>query len=465
MKNISIRTVKKEILADTHTPLAIYLLFRDKFQGSAILETSGTDKQSKGVSVICFDKIASFSVSCGNVNETFLNTKKSYQSKNIQVELNNFLLKLKPINTESYNKRDLNGIYGFMGFDAVRYIDTFNIREPSESSIPDILYSLYRFVLTYENSSNKLEITENCPNDEPSIMNLITSGLNKVVTYHSFFSTIGEIKSSMSDEDYLNLVDTAKKHCQRGDVFQLVLSKSYNIRYSGDEFNVYRQLRSLNPSPYMFYFDFEEFSLFGSSPESLLSIVGDQAFVNPIAGTRKRTGIQAQDQIMANELREDPKENSEHVMLVDLARNDLSKSSGDVSVDSYAEIHYYSHVMHLVSEVRGKLPPEKNRIEVLTDVFPAGTLSGAPKHKAIELIDKYEIQKRSYYGGCIGYIGFNNDLNHAILIRSFMAKNNSISFQAGAGIVQKSIAKHELLEIKNKLGALNQAIENANNHN
>ena len=255
------------------------------------------------------------------------------------------------------------------------------------------------------------------------------------------------------------MLTRGKEHCFRGDVFQIVLSRQFSQKYKGDEFQLYRALRSVNPSPYLFYFDYGDYRIFGSSPEAELRIKKGRAIINPIAGTFRRTGNDEQDRILAEKLCADPKENAEHVMLVDLARNDLSRNADDVRVDNYREVQYFSHVIHLVSEVSGKLPGDSNMISVLGDSFPAGTLSGAPKHRAMQLIDRYENQRRSYYGGTIGFIGFDNSLNHAIMIRSFLAKSNTLFYQAGAGIVAGSVEENELQEVNNKLAALKKAIE------
>jgi anthranilate synthase component 1 len=275
------------------------------------------------------------------------------------------------------------------------------------------------------------------------------------------FETVGEESSNCTDEYFKNNVAKAKQHCKRGDVFQLVLSRQFQQKYSGDEFNVYRALRSINPSPYLFYFDYGSFKIFGSSPEAQIVIKDDKAIIYPIAGTFKRTGNDQADAELAQKLSDDEKETSEHVMLVDLARNDLSRNGSDVEVETFKEVQYFSHVIHLVSKVVGNLEEGTNTIQMVADTFPAGTLSGAPKHKAMELIDKYENTKRAYYGGAIGFLGFNGEFNHAIMIRSFLSKNNTLYYQAGAGVVAKSKEENELQEVNNKLAALRTAIKQA----
>jgi len=218
-------------------------------------------------------------------------------------------------------------------------------------------------------------------------------------------------------------------------------------------------LRSINPSPYLFFFDYGDFKIFGSSPEAQLIVKDGKAEIHPIAGTYKRTGNDEQDAELAKQLAQDDKENSEHVMLVDLARNDLSRNGNLVNVETYREVQYFSHVIHLVSKVTGMKKADISTLKIVADTFPAGTLSGAPKHMAMQLIEKYEKTSRGYYGGAIGFMDFNGNFNHAIMIRTFLSKNHELHFQAGAGLVAASNADDELQETYNKLGALNKALE------
>ena len=308
-------------------------------------------------------------------------------------------------------------------------------------------------------------LIENLMEGETKEIGQIESLLRNLTFSPTQFDTVGEEVSNITNEEYKYMVSKGKEHCFRGDVFQIVLSRQFSQPFKGDEFNVYRALRSVNPSPYLFFFDYGTYRIFGSSPEAELRIKKGRAIINPIAGTFKRTGNDEEDRLAAERLCADPKENAEHVMLVDLARNDLSRNASDVTVDSYRQVQYFSHVIHLVSEVSGKLPKDTNMITVLGDSFPAGTLSGAPKHMAMTLIDRYENQRRSFYGGCIGYLGFDNTLNHAIMIRSFLSKGNTLYYQAGAGIVADSQEESELQEVNNKLGALKKALEIAKDIN
>jgi len=312
--------------------------------------------------------------------------------------------------------------------------------------------------IVFNHHKDELFIIRNSSNGNENDFEKIEA-LLKNNDFPSFkFNTESKEKSTTSDEEYKELVTKAKNHCKRGDVFQLVLSKQFSQTFKGDEFNVYRALRSINPSPYLFYFDYGNFKIFGSSPEAQLIINDNKAQIHPIAGTYLRTGNDELDREAAIKLTKDPKENSEHVMLVDLARNDLSRSTKKVRVDTFKEIQYFSHVIHLVSKVEGEIKDQHKSIQVFADTFPAGTLSGAPKYKAMELIDKYEKNNRGFYGGAIGFIKLNGDINHAILIRSFMSINNTLMYQAGAGIVIDSDEETELQEVKNKSEALRKAI-------
>ena len=285
--------------------------------------------------------------------------------------------------------------------------------------------------------------------------------MDKVHPYD--FRAVGEVISPLTDEEHKANIRRGIAHCKRGDVFQIVLSRRFIQQYEGDDFKLYRALRSINPSPYLFYFDFGGFRIFGSSPETHCRIEGRRAYIDPIAGTTRRTGDAEADSKAAELLRKDPKENAEHVMLVDLARNDLSRNCHGVKVDFYKDMQYYSHVIHLVSRVSGELDEHADPILAFFDTFPAGTLSGAPKVRAMQLISEYEPHNRGAYGGCIGFIGFNGNLNQAITIRTFVSRNGELWFQAGGGIVAKSNEEYELQEVNNKLGALRKAIIMATN--
>jgi anthranilate synthase component 1 len=369
--------------------------------------------------------------------------------------------------TSSFVQSDLpgdipvNGLFGYLSYDAVEYFEKIELRHKTGCSykIPDVRYHLYKYIIAINHYQNTLQIIENQINEETGELDRIESLLNsRNVAIYSFKTTGGEDRN-ISDEQYKAMVSKGREHCFLGDVFQVVLSRQFSQNFTGDEFNVYRALRSVNPSPYLFYFDYGNYKIFGSSPEAHLKIKKGKAFINPIAGTFRRTGDDENDKLLAQELSTDVKENAEHVMLVDLARNDLSRHSTNVKVESYREVQFYSHVIHLVSAVSGELKKGTTMADMISATFPAGTLSGAPKYMAMKIIDKYENQNRGYYGGAIGFLDFRGQFNHAIMIRTFLSKANTLYYQAGAGIVANSDEEKELQEVNNKLGALRKAIK------
>jgi anthranilate synthase component 1 len=466
---ISVKTKKR--LADTLIPVGLYLNLRDKFYHSFLLESSDYHGNDNKYSFVCLDPIASFVVDQKQITQNVGGAYEKYtlsDKVDLIPQLQHFIesFELKTENQKTVAETDLvgaNGFFGYTAYDAVQYFETIDLHSEAaaDKQIPFMYYAAFRFVLRFDHFKNELLITENRFQGEPSQMEKIESLLkmNKIPSYE--FELLGEEQTNMNDDKYLEMVRKVIEHCQRGDVFQIVLSRRFSRQFQGDEFNVYRALRSVNPSPYLFYFDFGSFKLFGSSPEAQLKVNGAKAVINPIAGTFKRTGNDEADKALAEELTADPKENAEHTMLVDLARNDLSRNGKNVVVKTYKEIQFYSHVIHLVSEVEAELNKESSALQVFADTFPAGTLSGAPKYRAMELIDRYENDPRGFYGGAIGIVGFDGSLNHAITIRSFLSKKNHLYYQAGAGVVVSSVPENELQEINNKLGALKSALKRA----
>ncbi len=453
-------TRSKKLLADTLTPVNIYLKLRDVFAGSLLLESSDYHGHENSLSFICCEPMASFQVKDETIETRFPDGKKFKEpiaSKGLVLQkLDEFRQSFE--GEQSHAKYNSNGIFGYMVYDTVRYFEDVPI-QVSQSSIPDVLYKLYRYVIVVDHFSNELTLFENVFDQT------INSGLERLekIIYSNRFSTFsfhsaGDETSNVSDAEYVEMVKSGIKHCHRGDVFQIVLSRRFTSGFKGDEFNVYRALRSINPSPYLFYFDYGSFKIFGSSPEAQIQIKNGEASIYPIAGTFRRSGNDKEDAALAAKLSLDEKENSEHVMLVDLARNDLSRDSKEVTVEVFKEVQYYSHVIHLVSKVTGHLHAGASPLKLAADTFPAGTLSGAPKPMAMNLINKYENINRSFYGGAIGFIGFNGDFNHAIMIRTFLSQDNKLIYQAGAGVVAKSIPENELQEVNNKLEALRKAI-------
>ncbi len=454
-------------LADIITPVTIYLKIRDRFPNTILLESSDYHGNNNSMSYICFDVLAEFKVECHKIQINFPDGNQErivVRDKKTVAESFNAFLKSFVIEKSSDNSgMPANGLFGYTTYDAVKYFEDIKFKQAGEGSyqIPDMYYSVYRYIIAINHFNNRIFLVENLPEGETGRIEEVKSLLRNRSLGSFQFMPLNNEKSNLKDEEYIEMVSEGRKNCFRGNVFQVVLSRQFSQQFIGDEFNVYRALRNINPSPYLFYFDYGGYKLFGSSPEAQLIIEKGFAKINPIAGTFRRSGDDEEDRQLAIDLANDSKENSEHVMLVDLARNDLSRNSDKVYVKTFREVQFYSHVIHLVSEVVGELKSGFNPIRVFGDSFPAGTLSGAPKFKAMEIIDSLENQNRGFYGGAIGYIGFNGDINHAIMIRSFLSRNNTLYYQAGAGIVAASVEQNELNEVNNKLGALKAAIEMA----
>ncbi len=457
---MKVKTKHLKIISDIHTPVGVYLKLRDLYSKVFLLESSDYKGSENSLSFICFDSKAQISIYDDIVKMIFGKKeikKKIEKNKGATYYLNYFINHFKV----EKNKFDYpsNGLFGYISYDSIKYFDNISISNLKEINIPEILYDAFKYVIVFNNFNNELIIFEHLyGNDDFSeiekIKNIVSG---KPVTPFPFKRNNKE-KINLSDTEFKKLVDTGINHCKLGDVFQIVLSKRFYQGFQGDEFQVYRALRSINPSPYLFYFDYGSFKIFGSSPEAQIVIKDDKASIYPIAGTFKRTGDDELDKKEAEKLSNDAKENSEHVMLVDLARNDLSKISKNVEVERFKDIQFYSHVIHLVSKVSGKISSDK-KIDLISGTFPAGTLSGAPKYKAMKLIEDYENLSREFYGGAIGFMGFNGDFNHAIIIRSFLSKNRKLFYQAGAGIVYKSDRDSENQEVYNKIEVLRKAIQ------
>lgn len=465
MKKIKFSPVVRKILADMVTPVSVYLRLRTLYPKSILLESSDYRGQENAWSFICFDPVACFTADKGQVTLEYAGNGKTTLPISSEQPLHRLLDDF--FQSFEVEQKDAqlaaNGLFGYMSFDAVRYFEKIELTAPEkeEYRIPEVKYCFYKYIVAIDHHKNVIQLIENLREGEESQIDYIQHLLVNLNFITSGFSAVGEESSNITDEQYRQMVTKGKEHCYRGDVFQVVLSRQFTQAFEGDDFNVYRALRSINPSPYLFYFDYGTYRIFGSSPEAELRVVQNKAFIHPIAGTFRRTGNDEQDKELAQKLSLDPKENAEHVMLVDLARNDLSRNASKVQVETYREVQFYSHVIHLVSAVSGELAGDANLVKVLGESFPAGTLSGAPKHRAMQLIDQYENQRRGYYGGCIGYLGFDRSLNHAIVIRSFLSKNKKLFYQAGAGIVADSSEESELQEVNNKLAALKKAIEMA----
>ncbi|MBA4053618.1 MAG: anthranilate synthase component I, partial [Marivirga sp.] len=443
-----LKTYTKKLLADTLTPVNIYLKLRDVYAGSILLESSDYHGHENSLSFICCDPIASFEVNDTRVEKKYPDDRIEKQTitgvGEVTTMLEHFRNSFEPDNISS--KYVNCGLFGYMAYDSIRFFEDVAVSQ-KENKIPDILYKLYRYVIIVDHFSNELNLFEHCYEGQgecrstlDKVEQIIFS--NRFATYR--FALTDSEASNVTDEEFLKIIEKGKEHCYRGDVFQIVLSRRFTNGFKGDEFNVYRSLRSINPSPYLFYFDYGSFKLFGSSPEAQLQVNHGKAHIYPIAGTFRRSGNDQEDAAIAANLAADEKENAEHVMLVDLARNDMSRNAEHVTVEVFKEIQFYSHVIHLVSKVTGTLKSETSVVGMAADTFPAGTLSGAPKHMAMTLINKYENVNRGFYGGAIGFMGFDSSFNHAIMIRTFLSHENKLIYQAGAGVVSKSNAQSEL---------------------
>lgn len=463
--NYKLKTHFKKILADTITPVSIYLKIRDKYPNSILLESSDYHGNENSFSYICCNPIANISIGNNKITENFPDNKSITTSIDENVNVPEFVHNFsRKFEAEEQNFKFINnGLFGYIAYDAVQYFEEVKIsKKTNDLEIPDIYYAVYQNIIAINHFKNEAFIFSHNYNSKSNIDEIHQLIENKNFTSYTFQNEDDEV-SNLSDDEFIEYVELAKKHCYRGDVFQLVLSRRFSQGFKGDEFNVYRALRSINPSPYLFYFDYGNFKIFGSSPEAQLVVNSGKAEIHPIAGTFKRTGNDEMDLEAAKLLAKDEKENAEHVMLVDLARNDLSRNGNNVKVETYKEIQFFSHVIHLVSKVIGEKYKDTITYQVVADTFPAGTLSGAPKHKAMQLIEKYENTNRTFYGGAIGFMDFKGNFNHAIIIRSFLSKNHRLFYQAGAGIVAKSSAESEMQEVYNKLRALKTALELAEN--
>lgn len=460
MKKYSFKTVSKKLLGDLHTPVSIYLKVRDIYPQSVLLESSDYHGNNDSLSFIALCPLASVGVNQHRCTLTFPDGQIEIQEQKPVEDSFTYFLDRFEITGED---KKVCGLFGYTAFDAVRYFESIPVLEDhqKQNDAPDMLYILYKYILVFDHFRNELKIIELLRENESSDLRAIESVISNRNFASYVFEPVGEETSPITDEEYKEMVRKGIKHCLRGDVFQIVLSRRFEQAYKGDDFNVYRALRSINPSPYLFYFDFGGFRIFGSSPETHCKIENGKASIDPIAGTAFRTGEVAEDKLRTEVLLADPKENAEHVMLVDLARNDLSRNATNVTVDFYKEVQYYSHVIHLVSRVSGDMEPGADPVKTYIDTFPAGTLSGAPKVRAMQLITELEKHNRGAYGGCIGVIGLEGDLNQAITIRTFVSRNNRLYYQAGGGIVAKSDVDREAQEVRNKLGALKRAIDMA----
>ena len=457
METFKYTTTSRTILADLYTPVGVYMRLRDLYPQSALMESSDYHEKDNSRSFIGINPMASVAIGHGVATITYPDGTTFQHEVNKDYRSDKAIHQLIDHIEVSGDDAKMCGLFGYTSFNAVRYFEDIQVKDETQAKndAPDLLYILYKVVIVFDHFNNTLKIVSL---DGEAKLDEVMRAMNKANVKAYDFHPVGDVRSTLTDDEHRANIRRGIKHCLRGDVFQIVLSRRFIQQYEGDDFKLYRALRSINPSPYLFYFDFGGFRIFGSSPETHCRIEGRKAYIDPIAGTTKRTGDAEADRKGAEYLRNDPKENAEHVMLVDLARNDLSRNCHGVKVDFYKDLQYYSHVIHLVSRVSGELDNGADPIKAFIDTFPAGTLSGAPKVRAMQLISEYEPHNRGAYGGCIGYIGLDGSLNQAITIRTFVSRNGELWFQAGGGIVAKSDVEYELQEVNNKLGALRKAI-------
>jgi len=458
---MNIYSSKHAFNADSYNPVLLYRQLRHKFRKVCLLESNDYNNRSDSKSFLGLDPIVEITYESGifkletegqlSLIEPIIGISSSQQ---LQILLDSYQM------IDGSKPR----FFGRISFEFSHEENKIQASNPSDSEIPEIHLFLFRYVIQIDHFKDEGFIIKqsftDCELETEEIHQLLRS--NNLSMFP--FELLGDEQEEKTEFQFKNMVEKAQEHCRRGDVFQMVLSNSYKQAFFGDDFEVYRSLRRLNPSPYLFYFDFEDYRLFGSSPEAQLKIIDGKAEIHPIAGTVVKSGIIEDDQKNIAFLKQDEKENSEHVMLVDLARNDLSRFCTNVRIEKFKEIQHFSHVYHIVSHVTAK-SISKQTIPILSASFPAGTLSGAPKNKALELIARYETSRRDFYGGAIGMLESKGDLNMAIVIRSLLSKNNVLHYRAGAGIVLDSIPEKEYQEVQHKLRAVRTAIKQAQNKN
>ncbi|RVU25896.1 anthranilate synthase component I family protein [Sandaracinomonas limnophila] len=462
-----VKTSRQQLLADTLTPVAVFLRVRHNFKNSVILESADYHGREHGFSHIAFNPIASFELNDSKVTQVLPDgTQEEFvlENKKLAVQaLKNFADRFE-FQIQTGDSPMANGLFGHISYDAVQYFEDIQIQSKNtETEIPSIKYLVYKYVIAINHFNNQMTCYAHSYDGSEPNLDFVNQLLNGPQNAVEPFSMVGEEKTNLTDDQIRVIVNTCIKHCLRGDVFQIVPSRRFSQDFKGDDFQVYRALRSVNPSPYMFYFDYENYRIFGASPEKQIKIDKGLAEIHPIAGTFRRSGDDEKDAELAKALTEDPKETAEHVMLVDLARNDLSKSADEVKVETFKEVQFFSHVIHLVSKVTGKMHKGVNPLQLVADTFPAGTLSGAPKHNAMTIINRLEPTNRHIYGGAIGFMDFDGNFNHAIAIRTFLSKGKTLFYQAGMGVVAKSNVDSEMQEIHNKLAALKRALDVAQN--
>ena len=446
---------------DALTPISIYQSL--KGEKKCLLESSLKHEESGRYSFIAVNPYMEL---IGSLNKSLVinhltGDKSEYSGKPLD-QLQQLLDEQEIIPPE--NLPFAGGAIGYIGYDAIRMYEEIGHVPEDRLQMPDVHVMLYDTAVMYDHKRHEVTITALNPNQiytNTELDQRLSMIQSQLTNYTNVDPGIDQVKSltytsNINKQDYLQAVEQAKSHIKQGDIFQIVLSQRLSAPFSGSPFAFYRKLRQENPSPYMFFIEFDEYTVLGASPESLIKVKGREVTTNPIAGTRKRGMTKQEDQQLADELIHDEKELAEHRMLVDLGRNDLGKvcEIGSVHLTKYMLIEKYQHVMHIVSEVKGTLASNMSGLEALVSTLPAGTVSGAPKIRAMQLINEFETVKRGVYSGAVGYVGFDGNLDFALAIRTMVIKDQVAHVQAGAGIVYDSVPESEFEETLNKARSL-----------
>jgi len=470
--------VYKEIVADLDTPVSAYMKIRGGDYSFLLESVEGGEKWARycflgcDPSLIVRTKGNTFSIQDNGREET-----GQVEGENPLSVIKKILAKYKPVSMEGL-PRFTGGAVGFIGYDMVRYFEGLPDQTTDDLDVPDSLFVITDTLLIFDNVAHTIKIVSNAFNEGGDLDSLYLQTIGKIEILEKKLranvpvTTQGnrakqaieegsKFESNFEEEEFKQAVLKIKKYIVEGDVIQVVLSQRLKYPISQDPFNIYRALRTINPSPYMYFLKFGDLEVIGSSPEVLVRLEEGKVEVRPIAGTRKRGQNEEEDCALEKDLLQDEKELAEHIMLVDLGRNDLGRvaQTGTVEVNEKFIVERYSHVMHIVSNVRGILKKGLDCFDVLKAAFPAGTLSGAPKIRAMEIIDELEPTRRGLYGGTVGYISFNGNMDTAIAIRTLLVKDNIAYLGVGAGIVADSIPENEFEETMNKGKALLKAIE------
>lgn len=463
--------VSRRMLADVLTPVSLFLAIREQSNHPFLFE-----------SVEGGEQLARYSFLGCNPYQTLLfdGERVTLNRKDGQTTILNeaYFEALERLTTQHTEPKlpDLprltGGAVGFSSYDTVRQVEYLPDIPPSDIDVPEAVWSFYDEVYAFDHVKQQVilmktvfvneytDLKRAYEEAQEALTRMEASANQSFRSSNRFSLDASDLSSNMNEKQFHHMVETAKTYIYEGDIFQVVLSQRFRVPFKGDKFTLYRALRMVNPSPYLFFLEFNDFALVGSSPEVLVRVTGNEARLLPIAGTRPRGKTHEEDLELEEDLKNDPKEISEHIMLVDLGRNDLSRvcKSGSVHLERNQSIERFSHVMHIVSDVVGEIAPDKSSVDALMKCFPAGTVSGAPKIRAMEIIDELEPSKRGPYAGAVGYFDFSGNMDTCIAIRTMLVTHQTVYIQAGAGIVADSNPANEFEETKNKAGALVEAL-------